>query len=418
MHDGGSSVSAMARHPLPLETWGKVSRTKLTASSWRASARYRDSDGITRTVQAFGPTGSSAERTLILGLKERTVSNPEGVSRDIRLNALSELWFAEMEASGRASRQTIEGYRDTYRRTISPALSGLRLRELSTGRLDQFLKKVALDHPATARHSKVVLAGMLGLAVRQDAIPSNPIREVAGIRQPQRNVRALSIADVQSLRSWVKAWQDSPDHEGRPRATDLLEAVDVFLSTGARIGEVLALRWEDVDLDTEHPSLTISGTVTRYKGQPLFRQDHTKTAAGYRTVALPRFVVETLKRMRSDRSPWPEDFLFPSAAGTVRSPNNFRRQWRDAREGSGYEWVTPHVFRKTVATIIDREYSSKAAAAQLGHSGSAITEKHYIEKAAVAPDLTRALEKFATVRPSAVPLSITAPSPPYSGPGL
>ncbi|WP_170835499.1 hypothetical protein [Arthrobacter alpinus] len=43
----------------------------------------------------------------------------------------------------------------------------------------------------------------------------------------------------------------------------------------------MALRWLDVDLDADHPSLTISGTVTRYKGQPLFRQDHTKTAAGY-----------------------------------------------------------------------------------------------------------------------------------------
>lgn len=45
-------------------------------------------------------------------------------------------------------------------------------------------------------------------------------------------------------------------------------------------------------------------------------------------------------------------------------------------------------------------------------------EKHYIEKVAVAPDLTKALEKFATVRPPAVPLSITEPLPPYSGPGL
>ena len=174
---------------------------------------------------------------------------------------------------------------------------------------------------------------------------------------------------------------------------------------------MMAWRWEYVDLDTEHPSLTISGTVTRYKGQPLFRQDHTKTAAGYRTVALPHFVVETLKRMRAERQPWPQDFLFPSAAGTVRSPNNFRRQWRDAREGSGYEWVTPHVFRKTVATIIDREYSSKDAAAQLGHSGSVITEKHYIEKAAIAPDLTKALEKFATARPQPKPLGPAALPP-------
>lgn len=140
---------------------------------------------------------------------------------------------------------------------------------------------------------------------------------------------------MQSLRLWVKAWQDSPDHQGRPRATDLREVVDVFASTGARIVEVMALRSEDVDLDAEHPSLTIGGTVTGHKGQPLFWQDHTKSAAGYCTVALPRFVVDTLERMRADRQRWSGDFLFPSAAGTVRSPNNFRRQWRDAKENSG-----------------------------------------------------------------------------------
>lgn len=88
-------------------------------------------------------------------------------------------------------------------------------------------------------------------------------------------------------------------------------------------------------------------------------------------------------------------FPVPPAAGTVRSPNNFRRQWRDAREGSGYEGLTPHVSPKTVATIIDREYGSKDAATRLDHSGSASTEKHYIEKSATAPGLTRALKKSA-----------------------
>ncbi len=57
--------------------------------------------------------------------------------------------------------------------------------------------------------------------------------------------------------------------------------------------------------------------------------------------------------------------------------------------------MTPHVFRKSVATLIDRQYSSKDAAAQLGHSGAAITEKHYIAGAAESPDLTRAHEQFA-----------------------
>lgn len=52
------------------------------------------------------------------------------------------------------------------------------------------------------------------------------------------------------------------------------------------------------------------------------------------------------------------------------------------------------MFLKSVATLIDREYSSEHAAAQLGHSGIAITEKHYIAIAAETPDLTKALEQF------------------------
>lgn len=93
------------------------------------------------------------------------------------------------------------------------------------------------------------------------------------------------------------------------------------------------------------------------------------------------------------------------------SRNNFRRQRRDAREGSGYEWVTAHVYGKTTATLIDREYGSKDATAQLNHSGSAITEKHYIEKAAMAPDHTKALEKLRTFAPPKVAPSITALPP-------
>jgi integrase len=56
--------------------------------------------------------------------------------------------------------------------------------------------------------------------------------------------------------------------------------------------------------------------------------------------------------------------------------------------------VTPHSFRKTVASLIDREASAKDAAAQLGHESEQITRKHYIVKPAVAPDSSQILEKL------------------------
>lgn len=87
-------------------------------------------------------------------LKDRQTPVHSEISRSMRLSELSTLGFAEIESNGRAGRRTIDGYKDTYNRVISPALSGLRLNELTTGRLDRFLKNVAIDHPATARHSK------------------------------------------------------------------------------------------------------------------------------------------------------------------------------------------------------------------------------------------------------------------------
>ncbi|MBT2515464.1 hypothetical protein [Arthrobacter sp. ISL-30] len=68
-------------------------------------------------------------------------------------------------------------------------MSGLRLTELTTGRLDRFLKSVAFAHPATVRHSKIVLTGIIGLAARHDALHSNPTRDVGPIKLAAKNVK-------------------------------------------------------------------------------------------------------------------------------------------------------------------------------------------------------------------------------------
>jgi integrase len=70
-----------------------------------------------------------------------------------------------------------------------------------------------------------------------------------------------------------------------------------------------------------------------------------------------------------------------------------RRQWRQARADTGLEWVTPHTFCKTVATLID-EAAADNAAAQLGHSSKEITKKHYIVKPALIPDSSHILEQL------------------------
>lgn len=68
--------------------------------------------------------------------------------------------------------------------------------------------------------------------------------------------------------------------------------------------------------------------------------------------------------------------VFASSVGTIRDPNSFRKQWREVRESLGYDWITPHTFRKSVGTILSNTQGIAAATAQLGHSKEKITSKH------------------------------------------
>ena len=147
-----------------------------------------------------------------------------------------------------------------------------------------------------------------------------------------------------------KPGKPGPRHTG-----DLADIVDLLLATGARIGEVLALRWEDLDLAAARPTLTISGTIVYVKGKGFFRQAWTKSDAGYRTIVLPQFAVAMLLARKLNAASNPHDAIFASRRGTWLSPNNVRRQW---------------------------------------HSREEVTETYYVAKPAHAPDMSEILEQL------------------------
>ncbi|MCM6772753.1 tyrosine-type recombinase/integrase [Nocardia sp. CDC159] len=408
----------MPRQPLAIGTYGKISCKEQPNGSWRASTRYRDDDGETRTVQAFGPTRAKAEAALKNKLKDRNPGQEKAITRETKLADLADLWLSELEYEKRTVPQTIEQYRDeidvsTDKRAkkdtikIKSALGGVRVREATTSRLDRHLKKVAETGAWKARIHRVILSGMMGLAVRHDAISQNPVREVARIHRKRDKPRAADIATLTALREQLKAWQLGGEIDGIPAYTSgpkrsrmILDIADVLLGTGVRPGEVLAIRWCDLDLAAELPRVTICGTIIRLKGKKedgkgLIRQEWTKTDAGYRSIALPKFAVDTLMRRKLDAKSNKLDLVFPNRNGDIYDPHNFRRSWREAR-GTTFAWITPKTFRKSVATLIANEHSAQGAASQLGHADDGATaRKHYIDKPHEAPDFTAILDRHA-----------------------
>lgn len=381
----------MPRPPLPIGGWGKVSREQLPSGSWRARARYRDHSGYTRQVEATGKTAAAAQRRLEANLRAR--AGRDLTASTMRLRELGEQWLAQSEQSA-LSPQSVQVYRQSFERVIAPGLGGLMVREATVSVLERFLFDLSQSTPGNVKAARAVLSGMLAMAVRHGALTANPMRDVVTPRAPRKEVRALTVDDVASLRRGIEQWIAQPVTSGPKRSPELLDLFDMLLATGARIGEVCALRWQDIDLTGERVTVTISGTVVRTKAAGLVRQAHTKSAAGFRTITLPRFAIDMLMRRQVNAQPNPQNLVFPTRAGTLREPANVRRLWRAARTSAGYDWVTPHTFRKTVATLIDAESGAHDAAAQLGHSRASVTLNHYVQRAAVAPDVSSVLEQL------------------------
>nr|WP_172582523.1 site-specific integrase [Subtercola boreus] len=243
--------------------------------------------------------------------------------------------------------------------------------------------------PAQARMLAVVLAGMLQLAVRHGAAESNAAAELRPPAVERSEVRAPSIDDIRTLRTALQAYDRIPGIRG-DSVHDLADLADVLVATGCRIGEALALRWDDVSIDDGR--VTISATVTRIPGRGLERQEHPKTESSNRTLALPSFARDVLVRRRvAAYSEW----VFPSANGTLRWPENVRTQWASALKGSTVAWITTKSCRKAVATLLKATDGLDAAKEQLGHSDVGVTSRHYVEQVLERPNRAAVLDAFA-----------------------
>ncbi|OJX72800.1 MAG: hypothetical protein BGO91_13600 [Leifsonia sp. 71-9] len=360
-----------------------------------ATAFYRDSDGHTRRMLRTGKTPQNAEDNLKRALKTRLAPEAEGITPSMRISALADEWWEEWLSAKPRPINTERRYKGILENHIKAGLGGLMISEASVSRLDRFLKaKTKNVGYSSAALARVILRGMMGMAARHGAIMSNPVDSCATIPEPEKAPVAWSLDEIADIRTTLAAWDSGKDKSGRARSSDLSDPCDFMLGTGCRPGEVFALRWADVDLESEPATARIRATVVRDRDFGLTIQEHTK-GHKVRILKLPLFVVDMLRR-RSETAY--TEVVFPSSTGTVRSPDNFRVQWNQALGDVPIVDAMPKVFRSSVGTFVAKTASKDSAQKQLGHSSVTITEKHYIDEGEHGPDLTATLELLNTVK--------------------
>lgn len=336
---------------------------------WQASLRH---GGKRRTV--YGATERECRRKLRDLV--RAVEAGAGLPDDqITVATLLAEWRAAQAPTIRASSQT--RYRELIDRHLVPALGRVRVAKLSARQVSAFERErlAAGLSPRTVTALHTVLHAALDLAVRWDLVPRNVGDQVDAPRTTPYAATALAPEQVATL---LAHYQDD-----RYGALFALAAL-----TGLRSGELLALRWSDVD----HPArrLTVRRSARRLTGRGIVMGD-TKSGKP-RSVGLPEPAVAALRWQatqqyaeRSVAADWQNaDLVFSDSSGrAVNHPTLMQTHLHPFCARLGLPRIRLHDLRHTYASILSADgVPLKTIAAALGHAQIGITADTYAHVAA------------------------------------
>jgi integrase len=334
------------------------------------------------TVQT--PEGS--KRKTIYGKKRQDVADQlakaladraDGIVFDDKNLTLGEYLDRWLSDAVRGTVRESTYSRDKYLVTnhVKPSIGRVKLKNLNA-RLLQSLYRERLDSglsSSTVQKIHHVLHKALTQAMRWDLIPRNPADSVMAPTPTPKEMHPLSVLETRQLLEAARR--------------DRLEALYVLaIHTGMRRGELLALKWADVDLDLA--TVRVRRTLTRGEdGRGYVMGAATKNGKG-RHVRLTTHAVEALKRHRARQAKeklkvsslyQEQGLVFAGTGGGLINPSNLRqRSFKPLLEHAGLPRITFHDLRHTCASLLfQRNVHPKFVQELLGHASVAITLDTY-----------------------------------------
>lgn len=286
----------------------------------------------------------------------------------------AETWFENFAKP--AIRETTAAYYKNYiDKHIVPNIGKIKLSKLTTldiqkfynkaktkGRVKRYesMKDLSLS-AKTIRGLHAMLRQCLDQAVQERLIPYNP---AAGCKLPPKEKKEMQTLPAEKISVYLAAAEEH----------GVLPMFYLELTTGIRQGELVALLWDDLDL--ENQTLTISKSAGRINGEVKVTQP--KTANSVRTIFLPSETVDLLTQEHSKHPGNP--IMFPSpVAGRLYGPDCIGRLHKTLLKKAGITESIPfHGLRHTFATLaIQQGVDAKTVSSILGHYSAGFTLDTY-----------------------------------------
>jgi len=273
-------------------------------------------------------------------LKDMQRQVDDGVPTGRAAMTISELldFFLDTVVMSRdPSVNTVDNYKWTYSH-LKPALGRKKLTNLTAIDVERFLVH-RRDNANLSKNSlqrlKSHLASAIEEAERRDWIHRNVARIA---RVPQSHTKQRRSMNPDQARQLLDA---ASGHR-------LEAAILVGLTRGLRPGEILGLRWSDLDLDSSPPVLTIRQAIRREHNQ--LRLGEPKTAQSKRSRSHRR--IQNEERLRNGDVWHDLDLVFCSEIGTLIDPSNFRREFKKLTRSAGLGDWTPYEMRHSAASLL------------------------------------------------------------------
>ncbi len=269
-----------------------------------------------------------------------------------------------------SSHQTYRGYIDNH---IKPNIGKIKLEKLSNLDLQKLYKKLldsgrverieSKNKPKglsvkTVRNIHQVIMSALEVAKKQRLIKYNPAEYCSLPKAERGEMRTLTTADLANLFEEAKK-------------CNVYELYYIAIVTGARRGELLGLKWSDIDY--ERQIISIRRQVMRINGQVV--EAPLKTKNSYRNISIGIDAVEILSAKREKSN---SEYVFSSESGGAISPDSVLHKLHRVLDRAGIPRLSFHNLRHSFATLaLQNGVDIKTVSSMLGHFSAGFTLDTY-----------------------------------------
>ena len=269
-----------------------------------------------------------------------------------------------------SSHQTYKGYIENH---IKPNIGDIPIEKLTSLQLQKFYRLLLTEgrvpriesekqpmglSAKTVRNINQVISSAMDMAVRHKLILSNPTE---GCELPKVEHREMKTLPAEQLGAFLREAKESGVYE--------LYYMD--LATGLRRGELLGLKWEDIDL--QNGIIHVRRQVARVDGE--VKEMPLKTKNSYRNISISQDAVAMLTEMEAHRV---SDYVFPSSNGGPISPDSVNNMLHRVLKRAGLPSIRFHDLRHTFATLaLQNGVDIKTVSGMLGHFSAGFTLDTY-----------------------------------------